>query len=131
MEEFLSWFPSYNRGRLETVAKLFWQLVMSWSTLGILCSMSLLDLDEKEKILKKVRNIPWLGSVKKRKTKPIITVNHTIPDWVTTVLAAIHLTAFPEIWELTLCKVVKAKPLDDWHDWRTASRSVSLASCLA
>jgi hypothetical protein len=131
MEEFLSWFPSYNRGRLGTITKLFWQLVMSWFTPGILYSMSLLNLDEKGRITKKVRNIPWLGSAKKRKTKPIITVNHTIPDWVTTVLAAIHLTAIPKIWEPMLCKVVKAKPLDDWHDWRTASRSVSLASCLA
>jgi hypothetical protein len=70
MEEFLSWSPSYNRGRLETITRLFWQLVMSWFTLGILYSMSLLDLDKKEKILKKVRNIPWLGSV----------LNQTIPD---------------------------------------------------
>lgn len=115
MKEFFSWFPSYNRGKLETVAKLFWQLVISWFTLGILCNMSLLNLDEKEKITKKVRNIPWLGSAKKRKTKPFITVNHTIPDWVTTFLAAICLTAISEIWEPKLCKVVKAKPLDDWE----------------
>jgi hypothetical protein len=125
MEEFLSWCPSYNRGKLETVTKLFWQLAVSWFTLKILYSMSLLNLDEKGKITKKVRNIPWLGSAKKR---PFITVNHTIPDWLTTFLAAIRLTAILNIWEPTLCKVVKAKPLNDRG---TASRSVSLALCLA
>ncbi|KAH8079756.1 hypothetical protein HD553DRAFT_318488 [Filobasidium floriforme] len=118
MADFLAWFPLYGIVQTETVTKVFWHMLTSWFTTGLLYNTTSIDLDEKRKhhplvqgetaVLRDQKEGKGKGKIR---TTALIPFNHNLPDWVVSYFA----TGYePGEWVARISMVVEAKRAKDW-----------------